>query len=242
MSIAAHYLSKMMSLPGLNMVNRVGGAAVALLWGVFLVLVFVNIARVLPFPAGVQEALEDSEVADAIAGEDALPQNIFQAVIGDTAITALATIQDLFGSSRIVPGVGEIVEIPKASPGDLDLVLNDADTVLDEINKHRTGLGLGALQPSDVMIAVAQSRALDDYASGSLKHGGDCETALEEVGLFVASCDSVVALASTALGALDGLLQDEHGASVIENPGFDRVGIAVVDGPTGRLLLVLAAR
>ena len=39
LSVAAHYLSKVMKLPGLNMVNRVGGSAVALAWGVALVVV-----------------------------------------------------------------------------------------------------------------------------------------------------------------------------------------------------------
>ena len=42
MSIAAHYLSKVMSLPGLNLVNRLGGAAVAALWGIAIVLVIVD--------------------------------------------------------------------------------------------------------------------------------------------------------------------------------------------------------
>ena len=63
MSIAAHYLSKMMSAPGLSMVNRVGGAVVALSWGVFLVLVLINIARVLPLPEGIDDAMADSTVA-----------------------------------------------------------------------------------------------------------------------------------------------------------------------------------
>jgi hypothetical protein len=28
---------------------------------------------------------------------------------------------------------------------------------------------------------------------------------------------------------------------MIESPGFDRVGVAVVDGPTGRLLVIVLA-
>jgi uncharacterized membrane protein required for colicin V production len=33
MSLAAHFLARVMTLPGLNLINRLGGAAVAALWG-----------------------------------------------------------------------------------------------------------------------------------------------------------------------------------------------------------------
>ncbi len=59
--------------------------------------------------------------------------------------------------------------------------------------------------------------------------------------MLVADCDSSIALAATSLAALDGILERADGAAVIENPSFDRVGVAVIDGPIGTILLVLAA-
>lgn len=241
MAIAAHYLSKVMSLPGLSTVNRVGGAAVAVLWGVLLILVFINIARVVPTPAGVDEALEDSTVAEAIAGEDAVPQGVFERIIGDTAITALAAIEDLFGTGRAVPAEGEVLSIPRAEPEEVSTETEEAVVMLTEINRHRTGLGLGALRHSEAMRAVAESEAIGAYVSGALRHPDNCSVSLGEAGVLVGSCDGAIALASTPFGALDGLLESPHGAEVLESRAFDRAGVAVIDGPTGKVLLVLAA-
>lgn len=241
MSIAAHYLSKAMSLPGLSTVNRVGGAVVALLWGVFLVLVFVNILRVLPLPEGIDEALDESAVVEAVAGEDAAPQGVFEGVIGDRAITALASIQDLFGASRAIPDVGEVLAIPKALLDELFSDNDDARMLLEEINRHRTGIGLGALEESDAITKVAEALVQQAYTSGELAQLSSCRETLADAGILVGDCQGAIALASTSLGALDGMLEDEHGASVLENSAFDRAGVAVVEGPTGRIVLVLAA-
>ncbi len=242
MGIAAHYLSKALKLPGLKIANRLGGAFLALAWGVFLVLVFINLMRVLPLPRGVEDAMESSAVADAIAGEGAIPQGFFERVVGDRALTALATIQDLFGDDRAVPDLGEVLEIPRALLGDLTFVDDEADVVIEEINQHRTGLGLGALQPSETMSTLVESLASEAYTQGQLAVPEDCRSALSEVGMLVADCDSSVALAATSLAALDGILERSEGAAVLENPAFDRVGVAVIDGPTGTILLVLVAR
>lgn len=241
MSIAAHYLSKPMSLPGLETVNRVGGAAVALAWGVFLILVFINIARVLPLPDGVDASLDDSAVAEAIAGEDAIPQGLFEGVIGDRAITALASIQDLFGTGRVVPSSGEVFDIPQALLDELLFEADEGDAVLEEINRHRTGKGLGAWQKSDSITEFAEGAVSDAYTTGRLGQVDDCAEALGDAGVLVGECDTAIALASTTLGTLDAILDTAHGLAVIENPSFDRAGVVVVEGPTGRILLVVAA-
>ncbi len=241
MSIAAHFLSKVMNLPGLSMVNRVGGAAVAFAWGVFLVLVFLNIARVIPLPSGVDQALDESSVGEAIAGEDAYPQTMFEGLIGDRAITALAAIQDLFGASRVVPGQGEELDIPTALLGELDVDREGAVEVLNALNEHRTGLGLDPFQPSAPMTELAESLASDAYTLGKLALLDGCLSRLRSVDVLAVSCDDAIALASTTLGALDAMLESESGAPVLESGEFDRVGIAVVEGPTGRILLVIAA-
>ncbi|MEA1903473.1 MAG: CvpA family protein, partial [Actinomycetota bacterium] len=145
MSIAAHYLSKVMSLPGLNLINRVGGAAVAIGWGVALVLVIINLARVFPLPDTWEAQLNESSVVQAIAGPDAVPQSLFEALAGDNLLVALASIQDIFGTNRAVPAPGELLSIPAAGEDEIRQVRGEAETIIAEINEHRTGLGLRAL-------------------------------------------------------------------------------------------------
>lgn len=239
MAIAAHYLTKVMRLPGLNLANRLAGGFVALAWGIVLLLMLVNVLRVLP----VADAwdLEDSIVVQAIAGPDALPQRTFERFAGDSALLALQNIQRLFGVSRLVPEGGESIEIPPAGEDEIRQVRGEADRVLIEVNRMRAGEGLGALQASDGLRAFAESRASESYTDGVLQRsqGGCVDHARQVGGVTLARCSDLLALASTSLGAFDGIAASDDGSSNLTNPGFDRAGVAVVDGPTGRLLVIV---
>ena len=239
LSVAAHYLSKVMSLPGLNMVNRVGGAAVAVAWGVALVLVVVNVVRVLPIPDQWETQLEESSVVEAIAGPGAPPQQLFDSLAGDNVLGALASIQGIFGTSRAVPEEGQELSIPPAVPDEVRQVRDEADEIVEEINRFRTGLGLRPLLQSDGIDEVAEQKAASMYISGRLFRGTNCSRDLTEAGVRTVFCGEVVALAGTSLGALDGILDSGSGHDELADPSYDRTGVSVVDGPTGRLLVVV---
>lgn len=238
MSIAAHYLSKVMNLPGLSMVNRVGGSAVAVAWGIALVLVILNVVQVLPIPDSWEEEIDESRVAQAIVGPTALPQRTFEALAPDNALRALETIQELFGTSRAVPEPGEILDIPPTGPDEVRQVRDDASSVLDELNRFRTGLGLPALLEVAGMTDVAEGRATEMYTSGNLFLTPDCFSDLSGSGVRVAVCGEAVALAGTALGALDGMLEDAAASRELSSPAYDRAGLSVTEGPTGRLVVI----
>ncbi|MCZ6566703.1 MAG: CvpA family protein [Actinobacteria bacterium] len=239
LSVAAHYLSKVMSLPGLNMVNRVGGAAVAVAWGVALVLVVVNVVRVLPIPDQWETQLEESSVVEAIAGPGAPPQQLFDSLAGDNVLGALASIQAIFGTSRAVPAEGQELSIPPAAPDEVRQVRDEADEIVEEINRFRTGLGLRPLLQSDGIDEVAEQKAASMYISGRLFRGTNCSRDLTEAGVRTVFCGEVVALAGTSLGALDGILDSGSGHDELADPAYDRSGVSVVDGTTGRLLVVV---
>lgn len=242
LSVGAHFLTKVMRLPGLTTANRVGGGAVAFAWGVALLLVVVNVARVLPLPDSWDRQVEDSVVAGAIAGPEAMPQRLFHRLAGDSALTALYAIQSLFGTNRIVPLGGQVVEIPQAQPDEIRQVRDEAMMILEEVNRHRAGEGVSALQTSTGLEGLAERRAVDSYLTGELTRDLDCAPEAEAVaGVRVARCADVLALAGTSLAALDAILSTSETAAAVSNPGFDRTGIAVVDGPTGRLLVIVLA-
>lgn len=242
MSVAAHYLSKVMNLPGMTLVNRMGGAAVAVAWGVALMVVAINVARVLPLPEGWEDQLEESTVVDAIAGPDAVPQELFDALAGDNVLAALAAIQDVFGQSRAVPEGDEQLPFPSAPPEETRQVRAEAETIVAEINEFRSGLGARAVRASEAMRRAAEFRAAAMYTSGVLGRVSDCVATLADAGAQVVECGQGIALAGSALGALDGILDSETGRAELSKAAYDRVGVAVVDGPTGRLLVVFIAR
>ncbi|MEX1125092.1 MAG: CvpA family protein, partial [Acidimicrobiia bacterium] len=210
MSVAAHYLSKVMNLPGLTMVNRAGGAAVALGWGVMIVLVLINLAGVLPLPDGWDQAVEDSTVAQAIAGPDALPQQAFETVGSSQVLASLAAIQSVLGSSRAVPEGDEIITIPGAPADEIRQVRDEAAQVMVRINEYRAGQGLGALTSSAVFTEVAEARGAGMYGTGRISRdtppGGSVLDDLIAAGVRPELAGENIALASSARAALDGML------------------------------------
>lgn len=238
LSIGAHFLTKVMKLPGLNMVNRVGGAAVALAWGVVLVLVAVNLFRVTPTPEWLDNAVEESTVIESIAGPDAFPQTWFHRLAGDSVLLALQNLQNLFGASRLVPQGDEVVEFPPSADDEIRQVRADAERVLGELNRYRAGEGLGAFQTSAALTILAEETAADSYTEGSLGRTLDCRAS---AGTSVAVCTDLVALAGNAMGAFDGIVSSADGESVLSRRDLDRTGISVVDGPLGRLVVIVLA-
>ena len=241
MSIAAHYLTRMMSLPGLTLVNRLGGAAVAIGWGIAVLVVLVNLARAMPLPQDWEDGLEASTVVTAVAGPGALPQEVFEDLAGDNVMAALAAIQEVFGESRAVPEGNEVLSIPPAAPDEIRQVREEAERVVIEINEFRAGLGARALQPSVALGVVAESKAAGAYTSGVLART-DCATPIVNAGLRVVQCGETIALASTAIAAFDGMVETVTGYAELSNGAYDRVGVSVVDGPLGRLVVVVLAR
>ncbi len=239
LSIAAHYLSKAMNLPGLSMVNRVGGAAVAATWGVLIVLIVVSLLSVLPLPAGLRSGLEESRVVTLIAGEGAVPRSVFETLAGDNVMSAMSAIRGVFGSSRAVAVGDETREFPPARPDEIRQVRVEAERVLAKLNEHRVGVGLGAVALIDVITGLAEDHGAVSYTSGILSRMPDCAAALAARSYQVLRCDNGVALAGTALGAFEAILETPEGAAMIENPNLDRAGVAVVDGPTGRLVVIV---
>lgn len=241
LSIAAHYLSKLMNLPGLSMVNRVGGAAVAIGWGVVVVLILVSVASVLPLPESWRRPLDESNVVELIAGDAALPRQVFESVAGDNVMSAMAAIRDVFGVSRAVPVGAETFEFPAAAGDEIRQVRDEAESVLEQVNEHRIGVGLRAVTPIDVVTQLAEDQAAGLYRAGLLRRMGDCVANLAMRSYQVLRCDNAVALAGTAIGGFDGIVESAEGRAMVENPDLDRAGVAVVDGPTGRLVVVVLA-
>ncbi|MFB3109712.1 MAG: hypothetical protein ACE1Y8_01035, partial [Acidimicrobiia bacterium] len=183
--------------------------------------------------------LEESSVIEAIAGPVALPQQLFDSLAGDNVLGALASIQGIFGTSRAVPEEGQVLSIPPAAPDEIRQVRNEADEIVEEINRFRTGLGLRPLLQSEGIDEVAEQKATSSYTSGRLFRGTSCSRDLTEAGIRIAVCGEVVALAGTSLGALDGILDSDSGHDELADPAYDRTGVSVIDGPTGRLVVVV---
>jgi uncharacterized membrane protein required for colicin V production len=241
LSIGSYFLSRVMNLPGLSMINRVGGAAVAIAWGSLLVLIVVSLIAVLPVPDSWRDEIGESRVVSLIAGENALPRRFFEGLAGDDVMAAVSTIQGLFGTARAVPVGDETLEIPPAAGDEVRQDRAGADEVLVRVNEERLGAGVGAISQVGAITQLAEDHAIALYQAGLLRRLEDCAANLALRSYQVVRCDNAVALAATSLGGLDGILETDEGKAMIENPDLDRGGVGVVDGPTGRIVVVILA-
>lgn len=241
LSIAAHYLSKMMNLPGLSMVNRIGGAAVAVGWGIAVVFVVLTLVTVFPVPQTWRGQIDESAVAQSIVGDGALPRQVFEEIAGDNLLAVVGALRDLFGATRVVPVGDEMVEIPAAQPDELRQVRSEAEALVGRLNEYRVGIGLSAVQPVASLTELAEDHAVERYTKGIVSRITDCQQSLAARSHQVLACDNAVALAGTAIAGFDGILDTDQGGAMYGDPAFDRVGIAVVQGPTGRMVVMVLA-
>lgn len=241
--IGAHFLSRVMKLPGLNLANRIGGSAVAALWGVALILVIVNIAGVLRLPDSWDEQAEGSVVIQAIAGDDAVPQRFFEALGDDGILASLATMQDLFGTGRAVPQGNETLAIPPAPADELRQVRGEVDLVMDRVNEMRVARSVGALLIAQPLTTIAENRAIIMYTGGRISRdtpvGGSVSDDVAAAGILLEVDGEALALATTTRAAIDALFADPASLGLLAAPQFDRIGVSVVSGPTGVLLVLV---
>ena len=241
MTVAAHFLSRFMSLPGLSLINRVGGVAMAVAWGVALAFVLLSLVRVLPLPDDWKVEVDESRAADVIIGEEAIPRQVFETVAGDDVMAAAAAIQDIFGVARAVPQGTETFAFPPSEADEIRQVRDEASDLVESINEYRLGRDQRALVSVAPLTALAEERATEMYTAGSLGRIEDCFAELAASGHRVAACDNMVALAATSSAGIDAIIESPGGVAALGLRNADRVGVAVVDGGMGRLVVVVVA-
>lgn len=243
LSIGAHFLSQVMRLPGLNLLNRIGGSAVAGLWGVVIILVLANLAGVLPLPVGLSDQIEGSTVVDALAGEGSITQRGFETLGRDGIFGSLSTIRSLFGADRAVPQGREVLAVPPAPADEVRQVRDDVVLVTDRVNSARAAVEAGPLLPAQPIASVAEARAAVMFTTGRISRdtpeGGSVADDLTGAGILLETQGEVLALAATTRAAIDAVLADPEASNLLTSPSFDRVGVSVVEGPTGILLVIV---
>lgn len=237
----AHYLGKVMRLPGLNLANRLAGSGFALAWGIALILVVTSVLRALPMPAAVDDHLDNSEVITVLASPDSPTQQAFQRVVGDEVLDTLLALAPLIGDHNVVLEGDERIEIPPADPADLTRDPGAADEVFLLLNDARAEDGAQPLAWSDALAEVALGHAMDMYTNGYVSHisptTGDVGDRVRAARIPLSVVGENLALAATPRAVHAGFMDsDGHRANILRR-SFDRVGVAAVDGPLGLMVV-----
>ena len=236
-AVATRAIERKARLPGLNLINRAGGAGLAMAWGVFLATIVLTLGVVLPTPAAVTDTLEGSAIARSLTDPNGAPQQAFNGLAGDRIVEALMNLRDVVGERRVIIEGAETIELPAADPGDLEAGPGDAVAIFEALNRSRLDAGLDPLAWSPALADVGKAHAEEMYLQGYFSHlspfTGTVGDRLLDADITYRFAGENLALAASAEEVHDGLMESPGHRANIESPDFNRVGIGVVRGPLG---------
>lgn len=237
LAIVTRSIDARFQLPGLNLINRVGGAGLASAWGIFLATLVLTVGVVLPMPPSISDQLDSSAVTRTLTDPDGLAQEVFNELAGNRLVAGVLRLRELVGSRRVVIGPGESLVTPAADPGDLEDYPDTAQLVFELLNEARVAEGRTPLIWSDALAGVAASHAREMYLEGYFAHEspttGDVGDRLSSAGIGFSVAGENLALAATAHEVHDGLMDSPgHRANMLSDE-FEFGGVAVVSGPLG---------
>lgn len=236
-ALIARVLAPRVRWPGLNLLDRAGGATLALAWGGFAAIVLLSLLAILPVPTAVSRQLDSSAIARFLTDPAGAPQSAFQRLSGDRVVEALLNLNRLVGERRVVVEGEESVAFDPADPGDLEFDAGAATEIFDLLNRARLDAGEDPLAWSAALAVVAEGHAVEMYTAGYFSHlspvTGTVGDRLEGAGITYVVAGENLALAASAADVHDGLMGSPGHRENILRPEFRRVGVAVVAGPLG---------
>jgi len=223
--------------PGVNLIDRAGGAVLASAWGAFLAVVLLSLALILPLPGAVGRQLDASVLSRALTDPQGVPQAVFRTLSGDRVVQALLGLRSVVGERRVVIEGEETITFPAADPADLEHDAAAATEVFQLINRARVDAGVDPLAWSPALSLVAEGHAAEMYLEGYFSHRspvtGTVADRLQAAGITYFVAGENLALAATVTEVHQGLMGSAGHRENILRPEFRRVGVAVVAGPLG---------
>ena len=240
LGLVARALSKVMSLPGLNLANRVGGAGFAAIWGVLLLTILVAVAGVLPV-GGLENTLSESRIVATLTAPGSVPNRILARVAGRPIAAVITALEDLVGGRRVLVDGDERVDLEPVEPADYAIDRSSAEEVYGFINEVRLGAGMDPLPWSEELAAVAMSHAEEMYRDGYLSAvspaTGRVADRVAAAGIGLASVAENIGLAATTRAVHEEMVDSvPHRARMISG-AVDRVGVGTVAGPYGIIVV-----
>lgn len=240
-AVGAHYLQRVVAMPGLQLGNRLGGAGLALAWGLFLATMLLSLLIVVPMPPALANQLEGSVVAQALTSSTSPSQRVFQAVSGDRIVESLLNLRQVVGGRRVILEEHDSIAFPAVESSELRSDPEAGRAVFELANQARREAGLEPLEWSDGLAAVGEAHAWEMYTGGYFSHDspvtGDPHDRVEAARIPFRSTGENLALAGTAETAHEGLMSSPGHRENILRPQFRRLGVGVVSGPLGLMVV-----
>jgi len=232
-SIAGAIITRSMKvLPGLTTLNRLGGAALGILYTAVLAVIVLTLMSAAPLPVAVADEVDRSAVAAYVAEPVGPAQQALGVVAGDRALQSMAWIRSAVDDWVVDPAVTNITLPEIAGDANVHASVVAAEDLFNRINQTRIDDGLEPLVWSQPMSLVATTRALTAYQTGLLVSPSSIEERLISAGVQFRNADERLVLAATG----------ESLAGVMDATGtYTSMGVGIVEGPYGLIAVVVTA-
>lgn len=219
-------------LPGLTTLNRLGGAALGVVYAAVLVVIATTLISTAPMPPAVAEETEQSAVVAFVVEPDGVAQDVIGLLSGDRALQSMIWIRSAVDDWTIDPRFTDVtlpgMDIGSGSHASTSTAL----LVYEQISRDRVDAGMEPLTWSEPMTLAAVTRAFEVYGSGSFEAASPIAERLSEAGISATTSTEYLLLAPTPDGLVDAAITGE---------GFTTVGVGVVDGPLGLMAVIILA-
>ena len=246
-SIATHFLHRTIRiLPGLPLLNRLGGAALGLAYVLVLATLALTVVRVLPGAESAAAHVEDSVLAAELTDPEGPVQRGFGVLLGDRVMQTILVLEDLVGQRSVAFGASDgAVSLPGVGDGLVHPSDDAAREVFDAVNEERIAAGAEPLTWSEALSGVAAGYAEEMYRTGRLAHRSDISGSLEDrlraADISTARHAENLALGATTAGVHDAVVASPPHRANLVLTDVDRVGVGVVSGPFGLMTVQIFA-
>jgi uncharacterized membrane protein required for colicin V production len=220
-------------LPGLTTLNRIGGAALGLVYTAVLIIIAATLMSAAPLPTAVADQFDESRVVAYVIRPDGSAQRIVAVMTGDRALQSMIWIRGVVDGWAIDSRFTDVTLPGGGDGGNAHASVEAAATLYEQINGKRADAGLEPLEWSEPMSLVAVTRADEVYRTGLLSGTSPIAGRLDAAGIEYSDATEYLVLAPTVDGLADAA--DAGG-------DFTHVGVGVVDGPYGLVGVVVLSR
>jgi uncharacterized protein YkwD len=224
----------MRRLPGLTLLNRLGGAGLGAVYALVLATIALTLAAAVSTPEPVASQLRESVAAQRLTGPEGPAQRMLSAAAGDRVISSMVWLQGFVGRWSVESSHDEPIVVPAVpDSGVTHPSVAAADDVFAALNDERAAAGLAPLAWSDDLALVAVNRAGGVYRSGSSDGAPPVAERLVSVGVVSTMSDEQLVLAASPDGVRRAIMASDGHRAALLTEGYREVGIGVVEGPYG---------
>lgn len=221
-------------LPGLTLLNRLGGAALGAVYAFVLATVALTIIAAVPSPEPVAAQVRSSVAVERLTGPEGPAQRFLSAAAGDRVMSSLAWLQGFVGAWSLGPSEEGPVVLPQVSnPDSVHPSSAAAAEVFEGLNGERATAGLDPLGWSEDLALVAVNRAGTVYVTGDSASTPPLSDRLASVGMPAATSDEALVLAASPDGVRRAVMASPAHRAPLLSPDYSQVGVGVVEGPYG---------